>query len=119
MSLVGNERVKLTANWIHAITAGIVYHRSGCSDRGCALRDSGPFPDGSGDLDPIKCDLARDRKCPTSNRESAIGGTNVTWFQVYAFFISPLLVLAIGLGMYFIAARDLDRPRPKEVKPGE
>lgn len=43
----------------------------------------------------------------------------MTWFQIYAFYVSPLLVLGAGLLVYWIAARDLDRPPPERPTPGE
>lgn len=43
----------------------------------------------------------------------------MNWFEIYAFFGTPLIVLGIGAVMYFIAARDARKfDRDRQV-PGE
>jgi hypothetical protein len=42
----------------------------------------------------------------------------MSWFEVYAFFGTPLIVLGIGMLVYFIAARDAPR-EPLDRAPGE
>jgi hypothetical protein len=42
----------------------------------------------------------------------------MTWFQAYAFFGAPLIVLFIGLGVAYIAGRDGNRTEPGAT-PGE
>jgi hypothetical protein len=42
----------------------------------------------------------------------------VSWFQVYALFGSPLLVLGIGLFVYYIAVRGAQKDAERHV-PGE
>ena len=43
----------------------------------------------------------------------------MTWFQVYAFFGSPLIVLLIGLGVAYMAARDARIDERSHHVPGE
>ena len=40
-------------------------------------------------------------------------------FQIYAFYVSPLLVLGVGLIAYWIAARKADREQRDKAIPGE
>ena len=43
----------------------------------------------------------------------------MTWFELYAFFGAPPVVLGIGLLVYWIAANDLDGPKADRHQPGE
>jgi hypothetical protein len=43
----------------------------------------------------------------------------VSWFQIYAFFGTPIIVLGIGMLMYYIAVRDAEKERDRHHLPGE
>ena len=104
--LIHNEKIKLTTAWLNtlgaaAIAAGVIapivasigvpgYSRMGLGHR--------------------ERDLASGGDRLTFSGQSNAGRTEiVTVLQIYSFFVLPVLVLAIGAGMYWLNARETAR----------
>ena len=121
MSLVHNERTKLTANWLNTLAAGIILTGAVAPLVAAIYGLPGPARELHSN-NPSGAGLACGRYRPTYNCAMASSEAEMSWFQFYAFFISPLLVLGIGVLVAYVTgrsdaaedARDHHRVHPAE-----
>ena len=114
MSLIDNERAKLTANWLNTLSAGTII--AGCVTPLVAiaygLRPGAEPLDRAFIFAVLLLDF--DWCCLTSSREDDPRKAHgMTLLEAYALFGIPAILLVIGFGSLF-----LTRPR-KHPHPGE
>jgi hypothetical protein len=120
MSLVPNGQTKLSANLLNSVAAGIIVTGAIAPIVAAILWPAGTVsgrPVGPGDREP-RLDFHRNRAtflCQDAPEEAA----PVSWFEVYAYFGMPLVVLGVGLLVYYVAVRDAEKAERDHRVPGE
>jgi hypothetical protein len=105
MSLIHNERTKLTANWLNTLAAGIILTGAVAPLVAAIYGLPGPARASYLGNNPSGARLACSRNRLTCNRAMDFAEAEMSWFQFYAFFVSPVLVLAIGVAVAYVTGR--------------
>jgi hypothetical protein len=109
VSLVHNEQTKLTATWLNGIAIASIAVGGIAPFVAAILGTSGFVP-----AFVTGGDLVDDRSGPTLDGETDLAEVDrMTGTEIYAFFISPLLVGAVCLLMIWLTGREDRRNAPK------